>query len=1023
MSSRAVGGSSSSWRFGSSLSFILGVVCTIITLNVQADLYWVAPNGEGTWGGNNWSSSTSGTGGAWQTGTTALFHQSENNIDLNGESPSLYSLRPAGSGYSASNRRVVNIYNTSETDSTFTYKITGHGNTDFKNLIVTFGGERSTGKVNVYNSKNNGNTTDTHSLKLAWDSHVVFAANSEYTEAGKTHNMIGNNNAASNSLTVAGGKVTMNAGLRLGYYGSGSTGVVQIDSGEMSVIGGDIIVGETANNTGAVVLNGGKLTAKHLKGGAGAHSFVFNGGKLVAGTVSSEGLIASTLPVTVNALGGTIDNNGLDVSIGATIGGSGAMHFTGSGKTTLTGDNLSGNDTVVNDGNVIVSGRDTEITKSLTVNGGTLETDVEKWTKLSGGTINLNGGTFKARHIHKQSGSPVINFNGGILQATRDYAANGGLIQSGVTVNVYGGIIDSGEYAIVVGAALGGTGGLTFTGGNTIMLNGAVNYSGATAVTPGTILAVANDTAKSNILKNGLVVAGIPTVGQTIMTYTDGLTDEDISKVSCPLAPSTTFKIGEGGKSIVVDEVGEALANYWTGAFDNDLSKAANWSGGQVPTDDAIIYSAAPVTLTKGDDSFAPSSITFLEGSAKVTIEGDEISNVTAIKNLSGVRHVFNCAVSGNEIDFINTTQCCEFRGGITLATPIFANSPENAHARAIVGKWIITSDWSPVSYNELGRDDAIGSSITVQGEFLNPNNIVIYSGSVVTAATMKATSSTYPAYLNNGRLVINGLMDIANTSKDFSLARTDGDNATIIAGGIVFNTGKWPYLNAKTLVLGVDGIKFDSTKNNNLRFSGTPTLYASGVATTLHAGKDDLQAYSIGDGKTLTVCTTKFDSSEPSTITIDGKILETYNVTGHYAGGMAVTGCGTLVFNSESTFNGGLSVGGTATVKVNEGCTPGSGVITLGAGTKLVLTANSSTYQLPNTLNLPTEGVATIRIDGKRLRTGNNVIATIGSGATENVALDMNSAALDGRKATLRVEGGKLILNIQSSGFMIIVR
>ena len=924
---------------------------------------------------------------------------------------------------------MVNIYNTSETDSTFTYKITGHGNTDFKNLIVTFGGARSTGKVNVYNSKNNGSTTGTHSLKLAWDSHVVFAANSEYTEAGTTHNMIGNNNAASNSLTVAGGKVTMNAGLRLGYFGSGSTGVVQIDSGEMSVIGGDIIVGETANNTGAVVLNGGTLTAKHLKGGAGAHSFVFNGGKLVAGTVSSEGLIASTLPVTVNALGGTIDNNGLDVSIGATIGGSGAMHFTGSGKTTLTGSRTVLNNEYIVDGGTLYFHEDTNIGNSggtpatFTVNDGTLEINGGKWLRAyKKGVINLNGGIFKTKHIEPQSGA-VVNFNGGTLQANGVDTNNGGLIKSGATVNVNGGIIDSGNQAISIGATLSGTGGLTFTGGNTITLNGAVNYSGATAVTPGTILAVANATAKSNILKNGLVVAGIPTADQTIMTYTDVLTDEDISKVSCPLAPSTKFKIGEGGKSIVVDEVGEALANYWTGALDNDLSNAANWSGGQVPTDNAIIYSAAPVTLTRGEDTFKPSSITFLEGSAKVTIEGDEISNITKIENRSSVRHVFNCVVSGNEIDFINTTHCCEFRGGITVETPVFANSPANANARAIVGKWTITSYWSPMSYNELGRDDAIGSSITVQGELEDPNNIVIYSGSVVTAATMKATSSTYPAYLNNGRLVVNGLMEIKNTSSDFYLARQNSDNATIIAGGIVFNTSKWPYLNAKTLVLGVDGIKFDSTKNNNLRFSGTPTLYASGVATTLHAGKDDLQAYSISDGKTLTVCTTKFDSSEPSTITIDGKILETYNVTGHYAGGMAVTGCGTLVFNSASTFNGGLSIGGTATVKVNEGCTPGSGAITLGVGTKLVLTANSSTYQLSNTLNLPTEGVATIRIDGKRLRTGDNIIATIGSGATENVALDMNSVALDGRKATIRVEGDKLILNIQSSGFMIIVR
>ena len=138
----------------------------------------------------------------------------------------------------------------------------------------------------------------------------------------------------------------------------------------------------------------------------------------------------------------------------------------------------------------------------------------------------------------------------------------------------------------------------------------------------------------------------------------------------------------------------------------------------------------------------------------------------------------------------------------------------------------------------------------------------------------------------------------------------------------------------------------------------------------------------------------------------------------------MAVTGCGTLVFNSVSTFTGGLTVGDTATVKVNEGCTPGSGTVTLGVGTTLALTAESREFTpLANTLNLPTEGTATLRIDGsKRLRSGDDQeIATVASGT--GVALDPNSTALDGRKATLRVEEGKLILNIVSDGTVIIVR
>ena len=851
------------------------------------DKYWVAEDGNGNWADANWSTEIDGSGTTFDSERTALFHKPLNNIDLNGASPTIWTLRPGGSDHSASNPRVVNIYNTSPAESTFTLNSTGSDSADFKNLIVTFGGERSIGKVKVNNANYGGRF-----LKLAYDSHVEFADNSEYTEAGTKDAAIGNNNTASNSLTVAGGKVTINAQLRLGYWGDNkkSTGVVQIDSGEMFVTGGDIIVGETVGNTGRVVLNGGKLTAKHLKGGAGTGSLVFNGGRLVAGVVSENGLIASTLPVIVNGGGGAIDSDGKSVAIAA------------------------------------------------------------------------------------------------------DFS---------------------------------GAGGMAFVGGGTIALNGNIGYSGRTTVTLGTTLVVASETAKNNILSHGLVVAGVPTeVGQAVMKYASDLTGTDLSKVTCPLAPGTEFEIGgEGNTAIVVKTVGTALDNYWTGAADDgNLSNDANWKSGVPTTGNANIFSAAPVTLSKGA-TFAPSSITFLEDSARVTVEGDAITGIAAITNLSGVRPVFNCAVSGNEIEFNNTTYCCDFRGGITLATPTFGGTASN-NARGLVGNWHFTGGWTPVPNNYIMGN----SSVTVAGELLDPSNMSIDAGCVVTAATMRATTSTHSAWNNSGRLVVTGNMNIQNTSADFALARQNTQDATIIAGGIVYNTPKWQWLNAKTLVVGEDGINFDSSHNTLLRFSGTPTLYAAGATTTLHAGKDDLQAYSIKSGEMLTVCTTQFDSQEPSTITIDGKILQTYSTSStSFNGGMAVTGNGTLVFNSESTFTGGLTVGGTATVKVNALCTPGSSDITLGAGTTLALTATSNTFSpLANAVALPTgeNEKATIRIDGERLKSGNHTILSSVSGATDNVAIDLTSPALEGRNATLSVDGTDLVLTIEpKNGFILIVR
>ena len=118
------------------------------------------------------------------------------------------------------------------------------------------------------------------------------------------------------------------------------------------------------------------------------------------------------------------------------------------------------------------------------------------------------------------------------------------------------------------------------------------------------------------------------------------------------------------------------------------------------------------------------------------------------------------------------------------------------------------------------------------------------------------------------------------------------------------------------------------------------------------------------------------------------------------------------------------VTVTDSATLAFGAGASLGTGAITLGAGTKLALTATSREFSpIANTLNLPTEGTATIRIDGTKLRPViDHEIATIGNAATaENVTLDMTSAALAGRRASLTVNDGKLLLSIVPAGMTII--
>ena len=171
-----------------------------------------------------------------------------------------------------------------------------------------------------------------------------------------------------------------------------------------------------------------------------------------------------------------------------------------------------------------------------------------------------------------------------------------------------------------------------------------------------------------------------------------------------------------------------------------------------------------------------------------------------------------------------------------------------------------------------------------------------------------------------------------------------------------------------------------------------------------------------------MTFCTDD-ENSVGRTITIDAK------TQARYSPAITVSGTGTLQVNStcDNRNEPTVTVTDTATLAFGAGASLGTGAITFGAGTKLVLTQPSGSNEftpLVNTLNLPTgeNEVATIRIDGARLKSGDHEIATVESGTSANVDLDLSGIALGGRKASVRVEEGKLVLNVVSDGTMMII-
>ena len=857
-------------------------------------------------------------------------------------------------------------------------------------------GNESDSFANANHNFNNGGTSSRPAYNPGWDNIVTFRELTSMTGAI--------------NFSAYADTITFVAKDQNSAYGISSTKLLKLDPGaNLAITSGTYSFSEINFATNSASSKTSTLTVN----GAGA-SLAATGALYIGCSDSGD---KSTAKMTVD--------NGATVSAG--------------GKFALNAGDVTINGTVNVGGDFYVG---VYHPGTLTINGGTVEVGssaIEKWTYVGNGsgvagTINLNGGQLKLGYVRRgnDNSKGTLVFNGGTLVANK--ASSRGLIASNipVTVGAGGGTIDNNNLNVTVAANLDGTSGLTFTGGGTTTLSGEVSYSGQTFVTPGTTLAIANATTKTNILKNGLILAGVPVADQTVITYTSAFEDADLAKVSCPLAPTATFKFTDETKTtIVVDTVGPTI-NYWTGAAgDDDLSNDANWSSGTKPTGEAYIICDTPETLTKGE-TFAPTSITFLVGSAPVTIAGD-FSGITQIANNSSSMVEFTGAVefAGN-VDVVQNSGAVKFTGGVTgvklaRATDIHGiyTLTTSADDYQEMAKTTVKSDGEyrlpyGTFYKHNGdfhveaRGKAVVKKAKIESGYSNRKLLGTLNGEfkVTDEFYVSASGANYYTtnYMNNagsGTFIVNKLR---LTSRG-TIVPAD---KTIVGGGGVMRAGSG-YVRIPDSGSREFGAYADWTMYYNEIGSNTDTLYFSFYK---EAGGSSTMSTVVFD------TTDYYDSTIGRTITCEAPIGA---ATAASATNLCVTvkGKGTFVFantyDRKEWFSGGLTVQDTATVEVKANAKPGKGAITLGAGTKLVLNATT----LSNTLNLPTgEGdVATIRINGTKLSPGDYEIATVGTGATANVTLDPDSPVLAGRKGSLRVENNKLVLNVKPTGLMVIFR
>ncbi len=257
---------------------------------------------------------------------------------------------------------------------------------------------------------------------------------------------IGNNLSGTALLTLAGpGTVIFNGGsgatYALGTTAAGNNALA-LNGGAVSFQTGTLLLGANGNNSDASHLNGNSTF--NQTGGTVNSSFYTRLGSGGTGTISL---------LTVS--GGIFYNTG-ELLFG----------FGGSGSGTLT------------------------VTNSGTVNAHFLR--LGDTSAAGTHTVNLDGGTLKADRIFRNNGTPVFNFNGGLLQVNPSpsspwFAAS----VANVWVKNGGAVIDSNGRNITIEPGLrqftGSTGGLTKLGAGTLTLAGTNTYTGPTVVSNGTL--------------------------------------------------------------------------------------------------------------------------------------------------------------------------------------------------------------------------------------------------------------------------------------------------------------------------------------------------------------------------------------------------------------------------------------------------------------------------------------------------------------------------------------------------------
>ena len=814
--------------------------------------------------------------------------------------------------------------------------------------------EQSTGTLNLKGATTNGNLSlDGGDVNITGDqtltgsdnidSNVDLTVDATLTNDGGTINL-NNNDSISNGGSISQTSGTINA----------NDFATTADGGSLKVNGGSLIIssdGLTLNNANDNIADGATV---NMNG-----NLTIDNGSITLNTGDSLG-------------NGTITQNGGSLTISEISTGSATLNST-SGKLTLDGATIEGNDTIAGTVNTtigangvtisntsadgIILNNGDEINGTVNQQGGNLSlAGVTTNGKLNstGGKLNITGdqtlisGDTIGSGANLTVGATLTN-NGGTINLNNNdsITSNGSISQNSGVINANNfSTTESGGSLQASGGSLNiSSGGLTLNNANDNIADGAtVNMNGNLTINNGSVTLSSADNLNSGTIKqtSGNLNLNNITTEKTNINATDGNLN----------LTNTTLNNSNDSISSTVDAEINGKLTINNGSITLNTGDELNNS--------TITQNGGSLTISE----ISTGSATLNSTSGKLTLDGATIEgNDTIAGTVNTTIGVNGVNIQGTGTEGVTLTNLDRINGQINQTGGVLNlnNATMDGHL-----------------YSESGNLNIENSQTLVQGDYINTNTIVTLDGNL----NVNGADVT----INNYDTLTSGSMNLTNGNLNLNNITTENVNINATGGTL--------QLNGVTLDNQKDNIGFGS----NVTFNGDVNITKGNVE--------------IDSDDNLTTGTITLNQADDATATLGVDGLKTDDVTLNLQKG-------TL-----NIINNGLELNNTLDVIQKEIITNVDGKLTINEGRVLlneddswksgmISVSSNGKLQFEN-FEATSNSDTTLKMDGADSLT-ELISSTVTFGNAENIS--DGTIAIDYDSGMLIQSGSYNLSNMKTSG------